>query len=87
MRTQSVAPGKSLRVFSSRTSQQRALHKRYTSTVALVAIVECDASEKRMWQSGLYLFQEICDVAKLSFLKMMVRLATKFWQPWNLVTE
>lgn len=85
MRTQSVAPGKSLRVFSSRTSQQRALHKRYTSTVALVAIVECDASEKRMWQSGLYLFPETCDVAKLSFLKMMAQVAMELRQPWNLL--
>jgi hypothetical protein len=77
MRTQNVAPGRSLRVFSSRISQQRALHKRYTSTAALVAIVECDASEKRMLQSGLCLFPETGDVVMFSFSKMMVRVATK----------
>lgn len=53
--------------------------------MALVAIVECDASEKRMWQSGLYLFPETCDVAKLSFLKMMAQVAMELRQPWNLL--
>jgi hypothetical protein len=38
-----------------------------------------------MWQSGLYLFPETCDVAKLSFLKMMAQVAMELRQPWNLL--